>query len=108
MNSIKYWLRDYKLPKPNRTKKSQQSLQSIQLTPRKKYKKSLIFDLNQELGFFYKISDLQSITDANSPYICVVKHKELDDMIKKMKNFFVRGLQHIGDNELQAWKLNNK
>ena len=25
-------------------------------------------------------------------------------MIKKMKNFFVRGLQHMGDNELQAWK----
>ena len=29
-------------------------------------------------------------------------------MIKKMKNFFVRGLQHMGDNELQAWKLNSK
>ena len=29
-------------------------------------------------------------------------------MIKKMKNVFVRGLQHMGDNELQAWKLNNK
>ena len=29
-------------------------------------------------------------------------------MIKKMKNLFVRGLKHKGDNELQAWKLNNK
>lgn len=29
-------------------------------------------------------------------------------MIKKMKNFFVRGLQYMGENELQAWKLNNK
>lgn len=29
-------------------------------------------------------------------------------MIKKMKNFFVRTLQRMGDNEIQAWKLNDK
>ena len=51
---------------------------------------------------------LNIITYVVNLYFCVVKHKKLDDMIKKMKNFFVRGLQHMGDNELQAWKLNNK
>ncbi len=29
-------------------------------------------------------------------------------MIKKMKNFFVRTLQRMGENEIQAWKLNDK
>lgn len=29
-------------------------------------------------------------------------------MIKKMKNFFVRTLQRMGENEIQAWKLSDK
>ena len=29
-------------------------------------------------------------------------------MLKKLKNFFVRTLQRMGENEIQAWKLNDK